>query len=75
MDPYVCVCMYVQGLSTGCYVHVSGVTVEAPAKHSDAVEVQADEVLLVGACDSDSYPLAKKRHSFEFLRYESTVLR
>jgi len=64
----VCEPSLAKGLSTGSFVEVHGLTVEAPAQHTDTVEVQADQVLLIGACDPDVYPLAKKRHSFEFLR-------
>ncbi len=54
-------------LTTGCSVSVQGKLVESPgAKQS--VELHATSVELIGSCDAESYPLQKKRHSFEFLR-------
>lgn len=32
------------------------------------VEVKATEILHFGACDSATYPMAKKKHGMEFLR-------
>lgn len=54
-------------LSTGCSVRVSGQLKKSPAKGQD-VEIQADKVEVLGWADPESYPLQKKRHSFEFLR-------
>jgi asparaginyl-tRNA synthetase len=39
----------------------------SPAK-GQAVELRADSLSILGLADPDSYPLQKKRHSFEFLR-------
>ena len=53
---------------TGCAVEVIGTVVESPGRGQDR-ELRASAVRLVGAVDqSESYPVAKKRHSFEFLR-------
>jgi asparaginyl-tRNA synthetase len=55
-------------ITTGCAVVVTGVVVESPAK-GQAVEVQAEEVEVVGWVDDpETYPVAPKRHSFEYLR-------
>ncbi|GAB0490947.1 hypothetical protein MMPV_002188 [Pyropia vietnamensis] len=54
-------------LSTGASVAVTGVVVESPGAGQE-VEVQATEVVLLGGCPADGYPLQKKRHSLEFLR-------
>jgi len=54
-------------LTTGCSVIVKGILVESPGK-GQKVEVQATEVKLVGWADPETYPLQKKRHSFEYLR-------
>lgn len=54
-------------LTTGCSVIVKGILVESPGK-GQKVEVQATEVNLVGWADPETYPLQKKRHSFEHLR-------
>lgn len=52
----------------GCAVIVTGTLVESQGKGQD-FEIQATAVELVGAVeDPESYPIAKKRHSFEFLR-------
>jgi len=44
-----------------------GTLVDSPAK-GQKVEIQAQEIEVLGWADPDSYPLQKKRHSFEFLR-------
>ena len=54
-------------LTAGCSVTVQGLLTESPAK-GQSVEVQAEEIRLVGWADPEHYPLQKKRHSFEFLR-------
>ena len=53
-------------LPTGAAVEVLGALVFTPEARQP-FEVQAREITLVGACDSD-YPMQKKRHSLEFLR-------
>ena len=53
-------------LSTGSAVAVVGELVASPAQ-GQPVEVRARSVEVVGRADP-SYPLQKKRHSFEFLR-------
>ena len=55
-------------LSTGCAVVVTGELVPSQGK-GQSVEIQALEVEVVGwVDDAESYPIAKKRHSFEYLR-------
>lgn len=54
-------------LNTGASVEVEGVLVESPAK-GQRIELKATSVTVYGEADPDSYPLQKKRHSFEFLR-------
>ena len=55
-------------LGTGCAVQVAGTVVESPARGQDR-ELRASALRVVGAVDEpESYPVAKKRHSFEFLR-------
>ncbi|MCH9634216.1 MAG: Asparagine--tRNA ligase [Chlamydiae bacterium] len=53
-------------VATGASLKVNGVLVESPGK-GQKVEIHAKQIEIVGQCDS-SYPLQKKRHSFEFLR-------
>jgi asparaginyl-tRNA synthetase len=57
----------VNALTTGAAVSIVGTLVESP-KQGQNVELQASRVELVGPCPSDTYPLAKKRHSLEYLR-------
>ena len=54
-------------LTTGCSVAVRGLLVASPAKGQE-VELHAREISVHGWAPPDSYPLQKKRHSFEFLR-------
>ncbi len=54
-------------LSTGAAVSVEGPIVESPGK-GQPVELRAERVEVLGAADPETYPLQKKRHSFEFLR-------
>jgi asparaginyl-tRNA synthetase len=58
-------------LSTGCSVVVTGVLVESQGK-GQSVEIQAIAVEVVGwVDDAESYPIAKKRHTFEYLRTQA----
>lgn len=55
-------------LTTGCSVEITGLCVESPGS-GQAFEVQATHVKVVGWVeDPDSYPMAKTRHSIEYLR-------
>ncbi len=57
----------VKRLSAGSSITVSGTVKESPGK-GQATELQAEEVTVHGLADVETYPLQKKRHSFEFLR-------
>jgi len=57
----------VLALQTGCSIKATGLLATSPGK-GQRVELQADEVNVVGWADPAVYPLQKKRHSFEFLR-------
>jgi asparaginyl-tRNA synthetase len=54
-------------LNTGAAVEVSGVLVASVGK-GQRIEVKAETVKVYGEADPETYPLQKKRHSFEFLR-------
>jgi asparaginyl-tRNA synthetase len=54
-------------LTTGCAVTVTGPLV-ASEGGKQAVELSATTLTVVGECPADTYPLAKKRHSLEYLR-------
>ena len=61
----------VLSLSTGCAVIVSGELVASQGK-GQSVEIQAATVEVVGTVDDpESYPIAKKRHTFEYLRTQA----
>jgi len=58
-------------LSTGCAVIVSGELV-ASQGGGQSVEIQTSHVELIGGIDDpESYPIAKKRHTFEYLRTQA----
>jgi asparaginyl-tRNA synthetase len=57
----------IKRISTGASVEVVGTLVESPAK-GQRIELRADSITVYGEADPESYPLQKKRHSFEFLR-------
>ena len=58
-------------LSTGCAVSVRGELVASQGQ-GQAVEIQASEVEVVGWVeDAEAYPIAKKRHTFEYLRTQA----
>ncbi|WP_038907627.1 asparagine--tRNA ligase [Dickeya oryzae] len=55
-------------LTTGCSVEVTGKVVESPGE-GQSFELQATELKVVGWVeDPDTYPMAAKRHSIEYLR-------
>ena len=56
-----------RSLSTGASVSVSGKLVQSQGKNQ-RVELKASNVQVWGTADPETYPLQKKRHSFEFLR-------
>jgi len=57
---------HLRKLSTGSAVEIVGDLVASPAA-GQRVELQATEVIVVGLADA-TFPLQKKRHTFEFLR-------
>jgi asparaginyl-tRNA synthetase len=55
-------------LQTGCSVRITGTLMESQGKGQDR-EIDATRVEVVGDVeDPDTYPIAKKRHTFEYLR-------
>ena len=55
-------------LGAGCSVSVTGDIVASQGKEQ-AVEIQATEIAVMGWVDDpETYPVAKKRHTFEYLR-------
>ena len=56
----------IQKLTAGCSVSITGNIKESTGKQD--TEIQASAVTVHGWSDSETYPLQKKRHSFEKLR-------
>ncbi len=55
-------------LTTGCSLAVTG-TVKASEGQGQALEIEAQTVEIIGLVENpDTYPMAAKRHSIEFLR-------
>jgi asparaginyl-tRNA synthetase len=54
-------------LNTGASVEVKGLLVASQGK-GQRIELTAEAVKVYGEADPETYPLQKKRHSFEFLR-------
>jgi asparaginyl-tRNA synthetase len=54
-------------INTGACISVEGLLVESQGK-GQAVEIQAESVVIFGKADPDKYPLQPKKHSMEFLR-------
>ncbi|MFP4564263.1 MAG: asparagine--tRNA ligase [Spirochaetia bacterium] len=54
-------------ITTGASLTVTGEVVESPGKNQ-RVEMHVKGLELYGEAPAESYPLQKKRHSFEFLR-------
>lgn len=57
----------IERISTGASVQISGTLAASPGK-GQSVELQAKSIEVFGESDGETYPLQKKRHSFEFLR-------
>ncbi|MDP5053394.1 MAG: asparagine--tRNA ligase, partial [Congregibacter sp.] len=58
-------------LTTGCSVELRGTLVPSQGK-GQQVEIQASEVRVLGWVDDpETYPIAKKRHTFEYLRTQA----
>lgn len=57
----------IKKLNTGASVEIDGEVVESPGK-GQRIEVKATSLIVYGESDPETYPLQKKRHSFEFLR-------
>lgn len=58
----------IDSLSTGVSVSATGNITESPSGKEQNLEMHAKEIQVIGTCNPETYPLQKKRHSFEFLR-------
>jgi len=54
-------------VQTGASLEIHGVLAESPGGRQ-SVELKASAVRVIGEAPAESYPLQKKRHSFEYLR-------
>jgi asparaginyl-tRNA synthetase len=55
-------------VNTGCSVRVTGILAESEGR-GQALEIHATQIDVLGWVDDpETYPVAKKRHSFEYLR-------
>ena len=58
----------VERIGAGCSVRIAGAVAESPGQGQDR-ELRASAVQVLGWVeDPETYPIAKKRHSFEYLR-------
>jgi asparaginyl-tRNA synthetase len=58
-------------ITTGCAVSVTGELVKSEGK-GQSLEIQAHAVEVIGTVDDpETYPIAKKRHTFEYLRTQA----
>ncbi|HLT32862.1 MAG TPA: OB-fold nucleic acid binding domain-containing protein, partial [Aquaticitalea sp.] len=54
-------------ITTGAALHIKGQLIESQGKGQN-VEIQANEINILGDSDPETYPIQPKKHSFEFLR-------
>lgn len=54
-------------LTTGVSISATGLLEKSPGEKQD-LELHAKDIQIIGVCDPETYPLQKKRHTFEFLR-------
>ncbi len=54
-------------LTTGASVRIEGILVASQGS-KQKWELKASKIKILGTCNPETYPLQKKRHSFEFLR-------
>ena len=54
-------------ITTGASISVKGTLIESQGK-GQTVEIQVNEIEILGDSNPDEYPIQPKKHSFEFLR-------
>lgn len=54
-------------ITTGAALNIKGLLVESQGR-GQTVEIQVNEVSVLGDSDPETYPIQPKKHSFEFLR-------
>lgn len=55
-------------LTTGASIEVIGKITPSQGKDKSALELASTKMRIVGECPADTFPLAKKRHTLEYLR-------
>lgn len=55
-------------ISTGSAIESIGLLTFSQGKDKTAIELSATSLRVIGSCPAETYPLAKKRHSLEYLR-------
>jgi len=61
----------VSNITTGCSLTITG-KLSASEGGGQLVEIQAEDIVIVGWVeDPKNYPIAKKRHTFEYLRTQA----
>lgn len=58
---------YLKPITTGACIHVKG-TLVASQGSGQKGEIQAENIVIYGSADPNTYPLQKKGHTLEFLR-------
>lgn len=54
-------------ITTGAAIEIKGMLIESQGK-GQKVEIQVNEILILGESNPDEYPIQPKKHSMEFLR-------
>ena len=54
-------------INTGTSIEIEGTLVESQGK-GQKIEVQTEQIKILGECDPEIYPIQPKKHSLEFLR-------
>ena len=57
----------IKKITTGAAIHVKGPLVESQGK-GQFIELQVEEIIILGEADAETYPIQPKKHSLEFLR-------
>ncbi|MAJ31214.1 MAG: asparagine--tRNA ligase [Flavobacteriaceae bacterium] len=57
----------IKKITTGAAIHVKGPLVQSQGK-GQSVELQVEEIIILGEADAETYPIQPKKHSLEFLR-------
>ncbi|MBN2289481.1 MAG: asparagine--tRNA ligase [Candidatus Glassbacteria bacterium] len=70
LEPSIKAYALADSLHTGSAVTARGTLVESPAK-GQRFELKAEDLVLVGEADPETFPIQKKKHTLEFLRQKA----